>query len=104
MNKIYEIRQLKGMSLEAVAKACVPETTAKQISRLEKGERRLTTEWIDRLAKAMDCHPSEIVPEFAQSVEVQLYDLLDRAAQEAEKRHDEFTSETLKMLMERQKK
>lgn len=62
MNKIRQIREAKGLSLEKVALACSPQTTAKQIQRLERGERRLTTDWIERLAKALGVRPAEIVP------------------------------------------
>lgn len=70
MNNIKAIRTQKGMSLEKVAQACVPPTTAKQIQRLENEDRRLTTDWIKRLSKAMNCLPSDIVPEFAKMGEL----------------------------------
>lgn len=56
-----------GLTLEDVAKRCDPPTTAKQISRLEKGERRLTLDWIMRLSKSLNCLSSELVPELSQN-------------------------------------
>ena len=43
---IAQIRQLKGMSLTEVAAAT--STTKSQIQKLEKGERRLTLDWMER--------------------------------------------------------
>lgn len=36
-------------------------TTAQQISRLERGERQLTIAWIERLAAALQCEPSDFI-------------------------------------------
>lgn len=57
-NYIAEIRADKGFSLELVAERAG--TSHQQISNLEKGKRRLTWEWIQRLAVALECHPSDI--------------------------------------------
>lgn len=62
VNRIREIRNEKKMSLEKVAEACVPPTTAKQIHLLEKGERRLTVDWVVRLSAAFGVPPSDIAP------------------------------------------
>ncbi len=61
MNNLYDMRKEKGWSLEEVALACTPQTTAKQISRLEKGERKLTTQWAERLAIVFDVSPVQIL-------------------------------------------
>ena len=60
MNKLKEIRKAKGRTLKHVAEAAG--TSIQQVQRLENSERRLTTEWIERLASALDCSPSDIVP------------------------------------------
>lgn len=62
MNRIKEIRTEKELSLDEVAKACIPPTTAKQIQRLEKGERELTFQWIKRLQPALKVEFYEILP------------------------------------------
>lgn len=66
MNRISEIRG--KLSLEKVALACEPPTTPKQVSRLEKGERRLTLEWMKRLADAftrlgVPTSPDDLLPD-----------------------------------------
>lgn len=59
-NRLREIRLSKDLTLEEVAQKAG--TSNQQILRLEKGQRRLTTDWIRRLAKALNVAPSEIVP------------------------------------------
>lgn len=104
MNKIKEIREAKGMSLDKVALACVPPTTAKQIQRLEKGERRLTTDWIERVAKALGCEPGDIVPKLSTSSEKNLYDILEEAHQKFTDNKNELAASLIKSLMEEEKK
>ncbi len=36
-------------------------TSQAQIDRLEKGTRRITPDWLERLAPALDCKPLEIL-------------------------------------------
>lgn len=61
-NRIKELRLEKGMS--AAKLADMVGTSQQQIDRLEKSQRRLDTDWIRRLTEALDCAPSDIVPEF----------------------------------------
>jgi transcriptional regulator with XRE-family HTH domain len=58
-NRIKVLREARGLSLEALAAAA--ETSNQQVSLLEGGQRRLTVDWLVRLAKALHCHPWEIV-------------------------------------------
>ena len=58
-NRIFELRDRLGMSQEALAEAA--NTTSSQISKLEKGERRLTVEWMYRLAPALNVAPSDLM-------------------------------------------
>jgi len=37
-------------------------TTIQQLSRLEIGQRRLTVDWLTRLAKALECDRSDLLP------------------------------------------
>lgn len=55
-DKIKQLRMLHKFSLQALAEKVG--TTKSQIDKLEKGERRLTVEWILRLAKALEVHPA----------------------------------------------
>jgi transcriptional regulator with XRE-family HTH domain len=51
-NRIYEIRKLKGLTQEGLADLMdVPQS---QVQKLENGTRRLTTEWMAKLSKALN--------------------------------------------------
>lgn len=58
---IKRLREERGLSLQKLAARCVPNTSRQQIDRLEKGDRPLTVEWIERLAAALGVDPAEIV-------------------------------------------
>lgn len=57
-NRIRELREARGLSLHKLAHYV--ETSAWQIRRLETGERRLTDEWMMRLAKALEVPPADL--------------------------------------------
>jgi phage repressor protein C with HTH and peptisase S24 domain len=59
MNKIRDIRLAKGWSMQKLAEAAG--TTRAQIDKLEKGERRLTVDWLVRLAKPLGTDPRELM-------------------------------------------
>ena len=58
-NRIAEIRKLRGLTLQEVAVKAA--TTNQQVSHLEQGRRKLTYEWMERLAEALSCHPLELL-------------------------------------------
>lgn len=58
-NRILEIRKERGMTLAQLAEKTA--STAQQIGRLEKGERRLTTEWMEKIARALDVLPEDLM-------------------------------------------
>jgi transcriptional regulator with XRE-family HTH domain len=58
-NRIKVLREARGVSLEALAAKMG--TSNQQVSLLETGKRRLTVDWLHRLARALDCHPWEVV-------------------------------------------
>jgi transcriptional regulator with XRE-family HTH domain len=58
-NRIGVLRKARRLSLEALAEKVG--TTNQQISFLENGKRRLTVDWLVRLAEALACHPWEII-------------------------------------------
>lgn len=74
-NRIKELREARGLTLEQVAEGA--DTTFQQVQRLEKGERRLTDKWMARLAKPLGCAPAELLspdlapnaPQVAQRLE-----------------------------------
>lgn len=58
-NRIRKIRVDRGLSQAVLGEKC--NTTKQQIFKLEKAQRRLTVEWLFRLAGALDCHWAELV-------------------------------------------
>lgn len=58
-NRIADIRKLRGLTLQQVAVRAA--TTNQQISHLEQGRRKLTYDWMERLAKALSCHPLDLL-------------------------------------------
>lgn len=58
-NRIRELRQAKGLTIKRLAE--LVRTSNQQISHLEKGHRRLTLEWMARIADALACHPSDLL-------------------------------------------
>ena len=70
-NRIKELREARGMTQEGLADAVG--TSFQQISRLENGTRRLTVEWMRRIAGALAVHPaalfSDTLPDAGQFAE-----------------------------------
>lgn len=60
-NRLREFRDLAGLSMQALADRVG--TTAPQINKLEKGERRLTLDWMTRLAAALGIEPRDLLPQ-----------------------------------------
>lgn len=61
ITRIREVRRAKGMTLDDVAKRCVPPTTAQTIGRLETGTRTVSINWLNRIAGALGVTGSELV-------------------------------------------
>lgn len=60
-NRIREIRDSLHLSQEELADRMG--TSYQQVSRLERGERKLTDEWLDSLSKALGCSKSSFLVE-----------------------------------------
>ena len=60
-NRIRELRTARGLTLRELAGRV--STSNQQISHLETGKRRLTVGWVERIARALDCHPLELLDE-----------------------------------------
>lgn len=58
---IREVRRAKGLTLEDVARRCVPPTTAQTIGRLETGTRTVSVKWLNRIAEALGVEASDLV-------------------------------------------
>ena len=67
------LREAADLSRPQLAALCVPPTNYQQIEKLEKGQRRLTIEWVERIAKALRVDPQMLVsgePDFALATPV----------------------------------
>jgi len=62
-NRIKELRRSQGLTLQRLADQIG--TTPQQINRLERGDRRLTTEWMERVAAGLEVHPTELIADEA---------------------------------------
>jgi len=62
-NKIRALRIARDWSQEHLASAVRPKTSQPQIDRLERGERRLTQEWMGRIAAALNVDPAALLPD-----------------------------------------
>ncbi|MDX2027683.1 MAG: LexA family transcriptional regulator [Alphaproteobacteria bacterium] len=60
MNRIREFRAARGWSLQQLADQAG--TSKGQVDKLEKGDRRLTVEWMVRLAKPLGCDARDLMP------------------------------------------
>jgi transcriptional regulator with XRE-family HTH domain len=60
MNRVREWRQRRHLTIEELARRS--RTTPSQISKLERGERRLTVDWMERLAAALSCRSQDLLP------------------------------------------
>lgn len=59
-NRIRLLRERAGWTLQQLADNVEPRTTRQTILRLENGDRRLTQDWMERIAEALDCAPAEL--------------------------------------------
>lgn len=58
---IREVRRARGMTLDDVARACQPPTTAQTIGRLETGTRTVSVGWLNRIADALGVAAADLV-------------------------------------------
>jgi transcriptional regulator with XRE-family HTH domain len=58
-NRLKELRKAKGLTLEALAQRVG--SSNQHVSHLENGKRRLSVDWMERLATALECHPLELL-------------------------------------------
>lgn len=58
---IREVRRAKGLTLDDVARACKPPTTAQTIGRLEMGTRTVSVGWLNRIADALGVAAADLV-------------------------------------------
>jgi transcriptional regulator with XRE-family HTH domain len=82
---IREVRRAKGMTLDDVARACVPPTTAQTIGRLETGMRTVSVAWLNRIAAALGVAAADLV-KLPDRAELPVAAVLDAAGATAPKR------------------
>jgi transcriptional regulator with XRE-family HTH domain len=61
ITRIREVRRARGLTLDDVAKRCVPPTTAQTIGRLETGTRTVSVGWLNRIARALGVEAQDLV-------------------------------------------
>ena len=61
ITRIREVRRARGMTLDDVARACVPPTTPQTIGRLETGTRTVSVGWLNRIANALRVDAADLV-------------------------------------------
>ena len=61
ITRIREVRRARAMTLDDVARACVPPTTPQTIGRLETGTRTVSVGWLNRIAAALEVEASDLV-------------------------------------------
>ncbi|MGH1376667.1 MAG: helix-turn-helix domain-containing protein [Alphaproteobacteria bacterium] len=64
-NNLKNIRKTKKLTQTQLADLC--DTSMRQIQFLEKGERKLSPDWLEKLSSALDCNPTDILPDLAGS-------------------------------------
>jgi transcriptional regulator with XRE-family HTH domain len=86
-NRIKVVRSARGLSLDELAERVG--TTNQQISLLEGGKRRLTSDWLIRLSKELTCHPWELISDdLPQPLRIKDIRLLDRFRQLSDAQQD----------------
>lgn len=85
ITRIREVRRARGMTLEDVARACDPPTTAQTIGRLETGTRTVSVAWLNRIATALGVDASDLV-EAGESAKLAVAALLSSSGAVAPKR------------------
>ncbi|MFZ2869084.1 helix-turn-helix transcriptional regulator, partial [Zavarzinia sp.] len=60
-NRLAELRRRAGLTQDQLA--TLADTGRSQIVKLERGERRMTVDWMLRLAKPLGCDPKDLLPE-----------------------------------------
>ena len=58
---IRDVRRARGLTLDDVARACVPPTTAQTVGRLETGTRTVSVAWLNRIAAALGVAAADLV-------------------------------------------
>lgn len=60
-NNIQIIRERQKLSRPELAALVRPVTTGQQIERLEKGQRKLSLDWVEKIARALHVNPLQLI-------------------------------------------
>ena len=71
ITRIREVRRARGLTLDDVARRCVPPTTPQTIGRLETGTRTVSVGWLNRIANALGVEAQDLV-EGGESAELKV--------------------------------
>ncbi|MDF7776318.1 helix-turn-helix transcriptional regulator [Sphingomonas sp. AOB5] len=82
---IREVRRAKGLTLDDVARRCVPPTTAQTIGRLETGTRTVSVAWLNRIADALEVDAAHLV-KLPERPDIPVAALLDGSGAQAPRR------------------
>lgn len=82
---IREVRRARGLTLDDVARTCVPPTTAQTIGRLETGTRTVSVGWLNRIAAALGVQAADLVT-LPDRADIAVAALLDGTGAHAPKR------------------
>ena len=85
ITRIRDVRKAKKMTLEDVARACVPPTTPQTIGRLETGMRTVSVAWLNRIAAALEVETADLI-EHPDSEELEVVAILGPTGATAPKR------------------
>jgi transcriptional regulator with XRE-family HTH domain len=86
ITRIREVRRARGMTLDEVARACDPATTAQTIGRLETGTRTVSVGWLNRIARALGVEAEDLV-QGGERAELSVVATLGPGGASAPKRH-----------------
>lgn len=82
---IREVRRAKGLTLDDVARRCIPPTTAQTIGRLETGTRTVSVGWLNRIADALGVDAANLV-KLPERPDIPVAALLDGSGAQAPRR------------------
>lgn len=87
---IREVRRAKGLTLDDVARRCVPPTTAQTIGRLETGTRTVSVGWLNRIADALGVDAAHLV-KLPERPDIAVAAMLDGGGAQAPRREATVT-------------
>ena len=85
ISAIREVRRARGMTLDDVARRCVPATTPQTVGRLETGTRTVSVVWLNRIAAALGVEAADLV-KLPDRVELPVAATLDAGGAHAPRR------------------